>query len=102
MFLRTFGIDFNLTQYPFVSFTPPVWVVKEPVSIVTTAKIGEMYFGQYLVQFEIASVILLMALIGAIVLAMRDSDMDSTYEESHVGKYDSNEAQTFPVISTKK
>lgn len=38
----------------------------------TTGQISDSIFGQYLVPFEVASVMLLAALIGAIVLARRD------------------------------
>lgn len=38
----------------------------------TVAFIGEKFFSQYLLPFEIASVVLLMALIGAIVLAKKE------------------------------
>ncbi|MFN8576033.1 MAG: NADH-quinone oxidoreductase subunit J [Candidatus Sericytochromatia bacterium] len=78
LMLRVLGISFNFTQSPFVFTTPPVWNIQEPVSINTTEKIGQMFFNQYLVPFEIASVVLLMALIGAIVLSMKDKDMLDT------------------------
>ena len=38
----------------------------------TVAEIGRLFFGPYLLPFEIASVVLLMALIGAIVIAKRE------------------------------
>jgi NAD(P)H-quinone oxidoreductase subunit 6 len=38
----------------------------------TVAKIGELFFGPYLIPFEIASVILLMALLGSIVIARKE------------------------------
>jgi len=38
----------------------------------TVATIGKLFFGPYLLPFEIASVILLMALIGAIVIARKE------------------------------
>ncbi len=38
----------------------------------TTAQIGDALFSTYLVPFEVASVLLLAALVGAIVLARRD------------------------------
>ena len=37
-----------------------------------TIRIGEHLFSDYLLPFEVASVLLLMAMIGAIVLARRD------------------------------
>lgn len=38
----------------------------------TVARIGELFFQQYIIPFEIASVVLLMALMGAIVIARKD------------------------------
>jgi NADH-quinone oxidoreductase subunit J len=38
----------------------------------TTAQVGDAIFSNYLVPFEVASVLLLAALVGAIVLARRD------------------------------
>ena len=38
----------------------------------STIRIGEHLFSDYLLPFEVASVLLLMAMIGAIVLARRD------------------------------
>ncbi len=38
----------------------------------TTAEVGDAIFSTYLVPFEVASVLLLAALVGAIVLARRD------------------------------
>lgn len=70
LFLRTTGITFNRSQ-PFISQLPVNWPINQPVSINTTEKIGQMFFDQYLIPFEIASIVLLMALIGAIVLALR-------------------------------
>jgi NAD(P)H-quinone oxidoreductase subunit 6 len=43
-----------------------------PVGEEATIRIGEHLFSDYLLPFEIASVLLLMAMIGAIVLARRD------------------------------
>jgi NAD(P)H-quinone oxidoreductase subunit 6 len=44
----------------------------EPVGEEATIRIGEHFFSDYLLPFELASVLLLMAMIGAIVLARRD------------------------------
>ncbi|MEB3200835.1 MAG: NADH-quinone oxidoreductase subunit J [Synechococcaceae cyanobacterium] len=44
----------------------------EPVGEEATIRIGEHFFSDYLLPFEVASVLLLMAMIGAIVLARRD------------------------------
>jgi NADH:ubiquinone oxidoreductase subunit 6 (subunit J) len=52
-----------------------------PADINTVARIGELFFNQYIIPFEIASVILLMALIGAVVIAKKDE----VSEESNYG-----------------
>ena len=52
-----------------------VWTIANPESSVgeeSTIRIGEHLFSDYLLPFEVASVLLLMAMIGAIVLARRD------------------------------
>lgn len=56
-----------------VVLTTP-WAVPGPVAIGegATERIGEHLFTDYLLPFELASVLLLMAMIGAIVLARRD------------------------------
>ena len=56
-----------------VAFTTH-WSLPGPASIgeEATARIGEHLFSDYLLPFELASVLLLMAMIGAIVLARRD------------------------------
>ena len=51
------------------------WVIANPKSSIgeeSTVRIGEHLFSDYLLPFEVASVLLLMAMIGAIVLARRD------------------------------
>ena len=56
-----------------VDITTP-WVLPGPPAIgeQATIRIGEHLFTDYLLPFELASVLLLMAMIGAIVLARRD------------------------------
>ena len=52
-----------------------VWHISNPSSSIgeeSTIRIGEHLFSDYLLPFEVASVLLLMAMIGAIVLARRD------------------------------
>ncbi|MFN6339916.1 MAG: NADH-quinone oxidoreductase subunit J [Cyanobacteriota bacterium] len=51
-----------------------VWPLPGPTPIgeEATIRIGEHFFSDYLLPFELASVLLLMAMIGAIVLARRD------------------------------
>ena len=50
------------------------WSLPGPPAIgeEATVRIGEHLFTDYLLPFELASVLLLMAMIGAIVLARRD------------------------------
>jgi NAD(P)H-quinone oxidoreductase subunit 6 len=55
-----------------VVFTTPWGSGPEPVGEEATIRIGEHLFSDYLLPFELASVLLLMAMIGAIVLARRD------------------------------
>ncbi len=47
------------------------WRLAEAVSAPTTARIGEAFLAESLLPFELASLILLMALLGAMVLARR-------------------------------
>jgi NAD(P)H-quinone oxidoreductase subunit 6 len=56
-----------------VSFTTP-WATPGPPAIGedSVIRLGEHFFSDYLLPFELASVLLLMAMIGAIVLARRD------------------------------
>jgi len=56
-----------------VAFTTH-WALPGPVPVGedATIRIGEHFFSDYLLPFELASVLLLMAMIGAIVLARRD------------------------------
>ena len=52
-----------------------VWKLSNPklsIGEESTIRIGEHLFSDYLLPFEVASVLLLMAMIGAIVLARRD------------------------------
>jgi len=52
-----------------------VWNIANPKLSIgegSTIRIGEHLFSDYLLPFEVASVLLLMAMIGAIVLARRD------------------------------
>ena len=56
-----------------VAFSTP-WATPGPSAIGEDAviRLGEHFFSDYLLPFELASVLLLMAMIGAIVLARRD------------------------------
>ncbi len=44
----------------------------QDLTVQTTSQVGNSIFSQYLIPFEVVSVVLLAALIGAIVLARRD------------------------------
>jgi NAD(P)H-quinone oxidoreductase subunit 6 len=49
------------------------WVkAKEAVYQPTTAKIGDLFLEQYLLPFELASLVLLAAMIGAVVLSRKE------------------------------
>jgi len=51
------------------------WIIANPALSIgeeSTIRLGEHLFSDYLLPFEVASVLLLMAMIGAIVLARRD------------------------------
>ena len=51
------------------------WIIADPklsIGEESTIRLGEHLFSDYLLPFEVASVLLLMAMIGAIVLARRD------------------------------
>jgi NAD(P)H-quinone oxidoreductase subunit 6 len=47
------------------------WPLTEAVSTPTTARLGDAFLREYLMPFEFASLVLLMALVGAMVIARR-------------------------------
>jgi len=47
------------------------WPLTEAVSAPTTARLGDAFLREHLLPFELASLILLMALVGAMVIARR-------------------------------
>ena len=51
--------------------TQTKWPQTEAVATPTTARLGDAFLREYLLPFELASIILLMALVGAMVLARR-------------------------------
>ena len=59
------------------------WPIPGPQSIgeEATERIGEHLFTDYLLPFELASILLLMALIGAIVLARREKPIQKSNQE---------------------
>ena len=52
------------------------WPLTEVVAAPTTARLGHAFLREYLLPFELASLVLLMALVGAMVLARRAVDRD--------------------------
>jgi NADH-quinone oxidoreductase subunit J len=56
--------------------TQTQWPQTEAVMTPTTARLGDAFLREYLLPFEIASVILLMALVGAMVIARRAAKED--------------------------
>ena len=76
------------------------WKIPGPTSIgeEATERIGEHLFTDYLLPFELASILLLMAMIGAIVLARRDvqisrDDINDLNEQNSIGN------KTIPLLS---
>ena len=58
------------------------WPLTEAVAAPTTARLGDAFLREYLVLFELASVILLMVLVGAMVIARRAvREVPSSYED---------------------
>jgi NADH:ubiquinone oxidoreductase subunit 6 (subunit J) len=53
-----------------VATTTP-WAIGETVTNPSTAKLGHAFLSEYLLPFEVASVVLLAAMIGSVVLARR-------------------------------
>jgi NAD(P)H-quinone oxidoreductase subunit 6 len=47
------------------------WPLTEAVAAPTTARLGDAFLREYLLPFELASIVLLMALVGAMVIARR-------------------------------
>lgn len=47
------------------------WAAEERSALPSTARLGHAFLGEYLLPFELASIVLLAALIGAVVLARR-------------------------------
>lgn len=61
--------------------------IKEPITGGHTALLGKELYSTYLYPFEIASLILLIAAIGAIVIARRSLDFDRDEEGKMVGAH---------------
>ncbi len=56
--------------------TQTKWPETEAVATPSTARLGDAFLKEYLLPFELASVILLMALVGAMVIARRAAKED--------------------------
>jgi len=54
-----------------VAATRAAWRHTEAVAAPTTARIGDAFLREYLLPFELVSIVLLMALVGAMVVARR-------------------------------
>ena len=76
------------------------WNVPGPASIgeEATERIGEHLFTDYLLPFELASILLLMAMIGAIVLARRDVSITKDYINDLTNKNSLGEKKV-PLLS---
>jgi len=76
------------------------WNIPGPTSIgdEATERIGEHLFTDYLLPFELASILLLMAMIGAIVLARRDVSITSDYLNDMKNK-NSIDENKIPLLS---
>ncbi len=76
------------------------WNLPGPISIgeEATERIGEHLFTDYLLPFELASILLLMAMIGAIVLARRDVSI-STDDINNLNNKKSLSDKKMPLLS---
>jgi NAD(P)H-quinone oxidoreductase subunit 6 len=57
------------------------WPATEPVITPTTMRLGDAFLREYLLPFELASLVLLMALVGAMVIARRAAREDPIRDE---------------------
>ncbi|MEM1367028.1 MAG: NADH-quinone oxidoreductase subunit J [Cyanobacteria bacterium P01_H01_bin.15] len=64
----------------------PWAVVSNPAPESTIVEMGKHFFSDYLLPFELASVLLLMAMVGAIILARRDLIPDFVKADDDPGK----------------
>jgi NADH-quinone oxidoreductase subunit J len=62
---------------------PPVVSAADPAQVIgTTESIGHAMFSSYLLPFEAASVLILMAIVGAMVLARRETQPSADRQEA--------------------
>ena len=78
------------------------WKLPGPTSIgeEATERIGEHLFTDYLLPFELASILLLMAMIGAIVLARRDISIPSEQSNDYKDQKSLTDKKV-PLLSEK-
>ncbi len=65
--------------------TTTAWPLTEEATAPTTARLGDSFLREHLLPFELVSLVLLMALVGAMVIARRAAKEEgrSVPEESH-------------------
>ena len=70
--VSTFGLLAARAQFPLIEATPEAMVTVEGVARGNSEAVGWMLYRDFLLPFEVASVFLLVAMIGAVVLGRRD------------------------------
>ena len=73
---------FGVAGLLFIAITTK-WPLTQPAAAPTTARLGDAFLREYLLPFELASVVLLMALIGAVVIARRAARDEMTDKDPH-------------------
>jgi NAD(P)H-quinone oxidoreductase subunit 6 len=61
------------------------WAEQARTTLPSTSRLGHAFLGEYLLPFELASIVLLAALIGAVVLARRAVRRTGEYETTEDG-----------------
>jgi len=70
--LVVLGLVANRTEWP---------VLRDPSAVPSTAKLGHAFLTEYMLPFEVGSIVLLGAMIGAVVLARRAVRRGDTVEK---------------------
>jgi NADH-quinone oxidoreductase subunit J len=81
-------------EVAFILYAMPIKLERPPGDIGLTASIGTGLFTKYLLPFEITSILLLMALVGAMTLARRPARL------TPVGRRASGTTETTSVLGT--
>lgn len=68
------------------------WPSRAHFQVPATARLGHAFLGEYLLPFELASLVLLAALIGAVVLARRAVRREGEIETTEPGGPDGSDA----------